>query len=108
MKDLADFLLARIAEKEEVARRAQEQSDGDLWVVTGSDNAVGVDYHPDLILAECKAEREIIRAALHGFLVEQIAPGSGIEGYTVALREVLEIFAAVHRNHPDYPEELQP
>lgn len=109
-KTLADFLLARIVEKEELAASAPLRPHiGDCqayWL--GADNETCTCDYSSRVLAECKAEREIIHAALHGFVVEQLAPGPGIEGYTVALYEVLKILASVHRNHPDYPEEPQP
>lgn len=57
---MSEFLLARIEADEAAARRAVARSEGDLWVVTGADNAVGVDYDPARVLAECAARRRIV------------------------------------------------
>lgn len=57
---LVEFLLARVGEDEADARRAAAAAYGHLWVVTGMDNAVGVDYDPARVLAECQARRAII------------------------------------------------
>lgn len=67
---LVEFLEACIDKDEKEAERARDYAeasmyvDKDLWVVTGMDNAVGVDYDPARVLAECEAKRRIIE--LHG------------------------------------------
>jgi hypothetical protein len=129
---LTDFLLARIAEDEEVARAAArlgpdwcETSDPrEVFGFTSSGDSgstvcyveewvpgVGAPHiarwDPARVLAECKARREIVDAALHAFGIEQITPGAGIEGYSLALQQVLKILARIWKDHPEYQEDWQ-
>ena len=100
---LNEFLLARIAEDEEVANEANERYDADtsLWVVDD-------DYRHDIVgasdkrvLAECEAKRTI---------VEQWDTWDGqvYDGWTNAAAVVLGTLAAIWSEHPDYREEWRP
>jgi hypothetical protein len=80
--DVAEFLLARIAEDEAYARLAAEPSDGDGRTAEWTEDASGVlwtgdDYHPlgdsalsrhierwdpARVLAECEAKRRVVAA----------------------------------------------
>jgi len=60
---MAEFITARLTEQEQDARKAQraaKSQGGELWVVTGIDNAVGVDYYPARELRLCAAIRILI------------------------------------------------
>lgn len=57
------FIKARLDEDEADAERAGSKIEGALWVVTGMDNAVGVDYDPGHVLAQVRALRAIL--AIH-------------------------------------------
>lgn len=105
LTDIVTFLLARIVEDEAFARLAEERRDDHLWVVTGSDTPVGVDYDPERVLADCAAKRTIV-----GFLdptsaTDRARPGpqavSGGEGRYVAER-VLLLLAQPFADHPEF------
>lgn len=86
---MTEFLLARIAEDEAVARRAERGREDHPWVVTGMDNAVGVDYNPARVLAECEAKRWLV--------------------WTYSdYPNMLSILAAIYSDHPDYDEAWKP
>jgi hypothetical protein len=112
MTDVADFLLARIAEDEVVAVQL-----GELWAMVtdadrrkldagvreGMDSVFAVadgaprDGAPSRLLAECKAKRRI---------VEQFSD-TGWGGY--AVRDyVLGQLALPYAGHPDYQEAWRP
>lgn len=75
---LVDFLLARIAEDETVARAATEWWEKQLWSEIDEEQYLHVDRHrPARVLAECAAKRQVIqrhreRADRHG--TEPTAP----------------------------------
>lgn len=65
MTDLAGWFAAQLDADEQTARAAQEAADGlagsgELWVATGADYAVGVDYDPAFVLADITAKRRIL------------------------------------------------
>jgi hypothetical protein len=98
--DLAEFLLARIAEDEATVTTALADPtrwDAGDWI----DRA----WSPVRVLAECEAKREIVRA--YQLRAEQ-GSGRGGEvigyhatGVAVAIRHL----AAVYADHPDYRDE---
>ncbi|MGW4720488.1 DUF6221 family protein [Nocardia sp. NPDC004260] len=56
-------LRAGLAEDERDAMKAQQAAEsqgGELWVVTGTDNAVGVDYDPARVLRQVEAIRKML------------------------------------------------
>lgn len=79
---LVEFLLARVAEVEQAARRATDLGDMEpLW-------------YPDTILAECEAKRRII---------EEWGPFETYNG-----EELLKVLALPYADHPDYRQEWKP
>ena len=90
MTTLADFLLARIAEDEAVARR--------IAAVGSCEPA----YHPARVLAECAAKRAIVEKAQRAdeAFGRQINPATSAASF--ALTEVLCRLAAPYADHPDY------
>ena len=114
---LADFLLARIAEDEEVARKVaaeqQRWSDADAsddlsrlwWNDHGPRDCVAAE--PVRVLAECEAKRLIVQACTtpmprYGQLPEDY------ERVPTDREDVLRILAAMYADHPDYREEWKP
>lgn len=95
---VTEFLLARIAEDEAVAHKAEHFRQGQLWVVTGMDNAVGVNYNPARVLAECEAKRRIV--GLHTASVRAVS-----EGLSAQTRRACQALAAVYADHEDYRQE---
>ena len=96
---LADFLLARIAEDETVAREAQDQLDD--WTARGLSVSGGVvdsveahkyRWFPTRVLAECEAKRRI---------VEEREKWNNVLGLNFACRAL----ALPYADHPDYREE---
>ena len=96
---ITEFLLARIAEDEEVARAALPIPDleSPRWLPANLKRRFGIisgyevdhiaRHDPSRVLRECAAKRAIIEAAEHGYL-SYVAP-----------------LAAVYSDHPDYREE---
>jgi hypothetical protein len=113
--NLVDFLLARIAEDEELARSVQQRhaflepyapavpGRGLEW----DDHMV---YAPPLrVLAECDAKRAIINT-LDGVTAAAADTPGVIEsavyrGMARAMEEAVRMVAAVYGDHPDYREE---
>lgn len=108
MSDLTDFLLARIAEDEAVARELRAEGTS---VMSGSVLREpwheGGPYHSDRwnpvrVLAECEAKRELI--TLHPEAV-----GDDLKaGAAWAYDEMLRRLALPYVDHPDYREEWRP
>lgn len=110
-QDLVSWLLEQIAEDERQARLAAERSEGELWVVTGMDNAVGVDYHPERVLAECEGKRRIIEA--HSAELMDVV--DGVEHWTDCADcrqgppcHTLRLLALPFADRPGYREEWRP
>ena len=120
---LTEFLLARIAEDEVVARLAQSViagTDGDwqdvtqpltlaktlageLWAQKYGYAYEHIARHdPARVLAECEAKRRIVEA--HRKQVEDDDPRAWIVASQIALRSL----AAVYADHPDYDEAWRP
>ena len=107
---LADFLLARIAEDEQVADA--EVDWGVDWGVTGialSEVGEGADMVRvrtivrRRLLAECEAKRRIVEVALQA----DDASAGADTGWLLS-REVMELLALPYADHPDYREEWRP
>jgi hypothetical protein len=106
MMTLAEFLLARITEDEDVAREAAAKRP------TATGAAVkGVwlnsRYHltadPGFRLAECEAKRQIVAQSL----AWDRDGGSASQG-AKATRVALRLLALPYADHPDYREEWKP
>lgn len=96
MSALTDFLLARIADDEDMAREAVEDwywtlgsLDGMAW--SGAQHVIRFD--PARMLAECKAKRRIV-----GLHLEWEGDANDY-GQTA---QVLRLLAQVYADHPDY------
>lgn len=120
MSDLTDFLLARIAEDEEVARAAgpapwiharNEESVLDFQAhrVTPvrTEHANNVHVHlwaPTRVLAECETKRRIVELATEH---ERLRLDQRHEGSATALHDVLQLLAQPYASHSDYSEDWQ-
>lgn len=127
---LTEFLLARIAEDEAIAREATPEPwvDGEGYVHTdqvgdqvtdfgSTDEAQGrrdsahiARHDPARVLAECEAKRRIVEAALEvlGDLElgeDPLADADDLaDGQVWAFAEALRLLASVYADHPDYDE----
>lgn len=120
MSDLTEFLEARIAEDETIARECLKPENlhpyGDRRIPAikpedwgaladdylGGEMGVHASRHDPLrVLAECRAKRKVIR--LYQDISESDAPGLGMAWE--AVKTVLKFLAAVYQEHPDYREE---
>lgn len=110
MTALVDFLLARIAEDEAVARAVlneHEMYDWDAYMsgagwYHSSARVFAQRNDPARVLAECKAKRQIVAsfadaARRHQCDVDELFFG-----------ETLHALALPHADHPDYREEWRP
>jgi hypothetical protein len=115
---LAEFLLARIAEDEAVARQAhvwtaanQLAADREIALLSGPSLALAVRVLPR-VLAECDAKRELIEYA--GELAEivdelDVARSPGLSAVVLlAQARILGDLALPFADHPDYREEWKP
>lgn len=109
MTTLTDFLLARIAEDEEVARAGEDEWDtpaGVAYTRVGLGSSANWVHTIDLarLLAECEAKRRIV----HEFTGESPHANyddCGDECVGNALHWVLRVLAQPYADHPDYREE---
>ena len=107
MSDIAAFLLARIAEREEAARNRVVYNDTAGVTLLSHDRSVTLEGFkaqslrlsvgfPDAeVLAECRAKRRIER---------HLACGDVSYGDSSTCPDIRDL-AAVHADHPDYREE---
>lgn len=130
--DLADFLLARIAEDEATARAAAAdvitmgRSDGQTWHARDYEyEGIGVNGWPDegksggertpvtdqitawspaRVLAECEAKRRIV--ARHAVCAPNYDEGNRLE--TRVLDWTMRLLALPYADHPDYDESWRP
>lgn len=117
---LSEFLLARILELEDAARRALDATGGiqEGWTLNvvrqlalgGFSNAIVVQAsyaEPSSVLAECEAKRRIVEALTAAIEYDE----SVHEAWTTTATEgarVLNHLSAVYADHPDYREEWKP
>jgi hypothetical protein len=113
MDELAAFLLARIAEREELARRmdADGWSPGtavDTFGARDTDELVAAYWDqvgdPAHVLAECEAKREIIGQQR----AWEANGGPDAFRTRAALSQVLRLLALPDADHPDYQEAWKP
>lgn len=104
---LTDFLLARIAERESVARDMQDQARRGRPFFDTDSLAGGTGIreliNPDRVLAECRAKRRIV-ADLSQVPVEDFTDGVHPQAQWAAARTLLNL-AAVDADHPDFKAE---
>lgn len=103
---ITEFLLARIAEDEAVARDVDDVAWAGLFDGTwGGVNDHGARHDPARVLAECEAKRRIIAGCVDAIGEELTMPYGGASGlgqHTVAH------LAVVYADHPDYRDEWRP
>ena len=110
LEALADFLIARIAEDEAVAKGVADPAYSDepfelRFESFESDHTRGdaehvQRWHPSRVLAECVAKRRIVEECR-----KWLDDGEG--GETVATEVLLQL-GTVQADHPDYREEWRP
>jgi hypothetical protein len=123
MSELTEFLLARIAEDEELARGAHY--DGQRWyseeefvgrypdccdcgceVMMGANRKIEAahvaNWDPARVLAECAAKRAIV--ALHR-PDDLESSDRGMYFYAEGAGDAVKALAAVYKDHPDYQSE---
>jgi hypothetical protein len=113
MSELADFLLARIAEDEAVACGAQRSVDAlpaGATVFHRADLPHIARWNPARVLAECEAKRRIVgrlaaadRYAATGGVTTEYA-----EGYDHGILDAARFLALPYADHPDYRSEWTP
>lgn len=99
--NIVQFIEARIVEQERDARKAQQAAEsqgGELWVVTGADNPVGVDYDPKRELRQGAAARELLKVACDVDALYSIAAEDAAHG-------IRRSIAAIWSDHSDYQPE---
>ena len=108
---LTEFLLARIAEDEDVARTA-----GPDWISYQKTADYGMDddtavhvvtFSPARVLAECEAKRRIVDECRQCDQ-DNFTPRTETWGYREALRGSVQVLASVYADHPDYLPEWKP
>lgn len=125
MSDLAEFLLARIAEDEAVAQKAIEEIGKINWVPGAeqlpTDNEplwvnpdgmfVVVCAYPARVFAECEAKRRIVHHAVEALARSERTDVWGGWPDTKARADgewLLALLAVPYAAHPDYREEWKP
>jgi hypothetical protein len=97
MPDLTDFLLARIADDEAVARSVIDDDDGVTFFPRKAHASHAIAWQPQRVLAECEAKRRII--AEH-------SPVDPCDAHAADYRTIpcdtLLFLASVYADHPDY------
>lgn len=120
--NLADFLLARIAEDEELARdTAAEHYNGDHGGTgcCGQSRQFLSAHAPARVLAECEAKRRIVELHAVSTKREWVNPIDGpayqedehtcaICGWVPEVCETIKLLALPYADHPDYREEWRP
>lgn len=105
MADLAEFLLARVAEDEASNRRGPEP---EAWC----DRGEGVHYDYARVLAECEAKRRIVQAWQEAALLIRAtadeANRSDIRFARIGLETAMEALAQVYADHPEFDEAWRP
>lgn len=93
---ITEFLLARIAEREAVARDLQHQARQGRQIVAFNGGGTGVRelVDPARVLAECEAKR----VAVDWYLNDD----------ATVMEATIRALAAVYADHPDYREEWRP
>lgn len=97
---LTEFLLARIAEDEAVAREAMADDRRALYGLANLPTPTYthvVSWGPDRVLAECEAKRQI---------VERMQPFGPIDDLFAP--EIFALLALPYADHPDYLPEWKP
>lgn len=118
MSELAKFLLARIAEEEERAKKLQERA-GQHRVTVREPRLLGreipgwhdwteVQALAARMLAECDVKRRLLVAAAQANTMWQILGNDSLGGYLIAARDTVKIITLPYADHPDYRREWTP
>lgn len=104
---LAEFLSARIAERESVARdmRHQAQMGRPLLQVLAGGTGIRELVDPERILAECEAQRRILERATSDEIDEDDM--CAVAAFDEA-EHIVCILAELYADHPDYDQEWRP
>jgi hypothetical protein len=107
MSDLTEFLLARVAEEEQMAVQSLQISlQGANLVSLGKPDAPPIMIlHPDRVMAECEAKRHI--AERTSVPPQMYAEPEELAAYDEAVY-ICRILAAIYDEHPDYDEAWRP
>lgn len=116
MSGLAEFLLARIADDEAVARDGAEQTypGFEPWRLHNQVRHAFGQPSPVIasrarVLAECDAKRRIVEESTkEAWVIEQGHRTEWTEGGQAARGTVLRFLALPYADHPDYREEWRP
>ena len=104
-----EFVLARVAEDEAVARAAISHGEGCLdWSDEGDPTDVHIARHdPARVLAECAAKRRIVEqiTSTSAEIKSAMPGGSGRLSSMYGLERTLHLLAQPYADHPDYREE---
>jgi hypothetical protein len=109
--ELTEFLLARIAEDEAVAREAMmrrdrsEPLDDEPWRLWWQDVPSRLCVDPTRVLAECEAKRRIVADA-QAFADDPEKDWGEVDnlddGQAQAFANAMRALASVYRDHPDF------
>lgn len=120
---ITDFLLARIAEDEKLAKAAavsmhgEHHADRHDWAsytipgerdTTAAQDDFITEWWPARVLAECAAKRAIIEAWSPPSETDGWAVDGHESAYHAGLHRALCALAAVYADHPDHREEWAP
>jgi|SRR5450756_2472930 len=105
MNELTDFLLARIAEDEEMAGSGWGRPVPGRWCRSDEGRSI---LTPQAILAECESKRRIVMEFEQVHADYRIAPTPMMEGQRFGLAKAVAALAEVYTDHPDYQEDWKP
>ena len=102
MRDLSEFVLARVTDDEELARQygdPRRLSSSLTWTSDVGRPAIEVD--PSRIIAECEAKRRVVAAYVEGVANYRIGPHDEVDRLTFVVRAL----ALPYADHPEYQPE---
>lgn len=112
---IIEFLLARVADEEMLARDAASEGSPprtgwQKWTTKRDTTPCGetlgprgtVEAHPARVLAECAAKRTIVERFVEIEPIAAVSPGGPIVGAMNGLHLAVRSLAAVYADHPDY------
>lgn len=107
MSDLAEFLLARIAEDQALARESTgvEDSSGGAVAWAKTDERWLLEIDPARLLTECEAKRQIIERARMAWDNSDCTECNEA-GYLAD--DLLKLLALPYAGHPDYRDDWRP
>lgn len=97
--EITEFLLARIAEDEAIARAAVDDDEAPGPAEVPPDDRVVID--PDRMLAECEAKRQIVEEVMGD-------KSALLQGWGLGLEHAIKHLAIPYADHPEYDEAWRP